>query len=136
MIGGIVERRTTGVVTSSPNFAQEEQTARTVLSIATLFVRGTSAPHNSQITKSSPQRLNKKWSVYRLRLSPAHRTMIMDEDQIREFSEKLSERIASLEDRNDKLLENARRVEGERRYAETELGRGSEERRGGEEWGC
>jgi len=45
----------------------------------------------------------------------------MDEDQIREFSEKLSERIASLEDRNDKLLENARRVEGERRYAETEL---------------
>ncbi len=45
----------------------------------------------------------------------------MDEDQIREFSEKLSERIASLEERNDKLLENARRVEGEKRYAETEL---------------
>ncbi len=45
----------------------------------------------------------------------------MDEDQIREFSEKLSERIASLEDRNDKLLENSRRVEGEKRYAETEL---------------
>ncbi len=45
----------------------------------------------------------------------------MDEEQIREFSEKLSERIASLEDRNDKLLETARRVEGEKRYVETEL---------------
>ena len=45
----------------------------------------------------------------------------MDEQQIREFSEKLSERIASLEDRNDKLLETARRVEGEKRYVETEL---------------
>ncbi|MFA5895871.1 MAG: proteasome-activating nucleotidase [Thermoplasmata archaeon] len=45
----------------------------------------------------------------------------MDEEQIREFSEKLSERIASLEERNDKLLENSRRVEGEKRYAETEL---------------
>jgi proteasome regulatory subunit len=45
----------------------------------------------------------------------------MDEEQIREFSEKLSERIASLEDRNDKLLEAARRVEGEKRYVETEL---------------
>src|SRR5439155_21468410 len=45
----------------------------------------------------------------------------MDDDQIREFSEKMSERIASLEDRNDKLLETARRGEGEKRYAETEL---------------
>ncbi len=45
----------------------------------------------------------------------------MDEDQIREFSEKMSERISSLEDRNDKLLESARRVEGEKRYVETEL---------------
>src|SRR5213083_106804 len=45
----------------------------------------------------------------------------MDDDQIREFSEKMSVRIASLEDRNDKLLETARRVEGEKRYAETEL---------------
>src|SRR5206468_12662848 len=45
----------------------------------------------------------------------------MDDDQIREFSEKMSERIASLEDRNDKLLETARRVQGEKRYAETEL---------------
>ena len=47
----------------------------------------------------------------------------MDEDQIREFSEKLSERIASLEDRNDKLLETARRVETEKRFAETEMTR-------------
>ena len=47
----------------------------------------------------------------------------MDEEQIREFSEKMSERIASLEDKNDKLLETARRVEGEKRYVETELGR-------------
>ena len=47
----------------------------------------------------------------------------MDEEQIREFSEKMSERISSLEDRNDKLLETARRVEGEKRYVETELGR-------------
>ncbi len=45
----------------------------------------------------------------------------MDEEQIREFSEKLSERIASLEERNDKLLEAARRIEGEKRFAETEL---------------
>src|SRR5437899_1585738 len=47
----------------------------------------------------------------------------MDDNQIREFSEKMSERIASLEDRNDKLLETARRAEGEKRYVETELGR-------------
>ena len=47
----------------------------------------------------------------------------MDDDQIREFSEKMSERIASLEDKNDKLLETARRAEGEKRYVETELGR-------------
>src|SRR6059036_2881606 len=45
----------------------------------------------------------------------------MDDDQIREFSEKMSERIASLEDRNDKLLETARRVEGEKLYVETEM---------------
>jgi len=47
----------------------------------------------------------------------------MDEEQIREFSEKLSERIASLEERNDKLLEAARRVDAEKRFAETELQR-------------
>jgi len=45
----------------------------------------------------------------------------MDDDQIREFHEKLSERIAVLEDRNDKLLENSKRVEGEKRFIETEL---------------
>ncbi|MGQ0796514.1 MAG: proteasome-activating nucleotidase [Methanobacteriota archaeon] len=45
----------------------------------------------------------------------------MDEEQIREFSEKMSGRIASLEDRNDKLLEVARRAEGDKRYVETEL---------------
>src|SRR3989304_3220829 len=47
----------------------------------------------------------------------------MDEDQIREFSEKLSGRIASLEERNEKLLEAARRVESEKRYVETGLQR-------------
>src|SRR5436309_1195748 len=47
----------------------------------------------------------------------------MDDDKIREFAEKMSERIATLEDRNDKLLETARRTEGEKRYVETELGR-------------
>ena len=47
----------------------------------------------------------------------------MDEEQIREFSEKMSERISTLEDRNDKLLETARRVEGEKRYVETEMAR-------------
>ncbi len=45
----------------------------------------------------------------------------MDDHQIREFHEKLSERIAVLEDRNDKLLENSKRVEGEKRFIETEL---------------
>src|SRR2546428_375314 len=39
----------------------------------------------------------------------------MDDDQIREFHEKLSERIAVLEERNDKLLESSKRVEGEKR---------------------
>ena len=44
-----------------------------------------------------------------------------DDNQIREFHEKLSERIAVLEDRNDKLSETSRRVEGEKRFVETEL---------------
>lgn len=47
----------------------------------------------------------------------------MDEDQIREFSEKMSERLATLEERNDKLLETARRAEGEKRYVESEVAR-------------
>ncbi|TLZ51760.1 MAG: proteasome-activating nucleotidase [Methanobacteriota archaeon] len=45
----------------------------------------------------------------------------MDDDQIREFHEKMSERIAVLEERNDKLSETSRRVEGERKYVEAEL---------------
>src|SRR3989449_10550104 len=73
--------------------------------------------------ESSPQRLNKKCWVYSLRLPALPPDDSMDDDQIREFSEKMSERIASLEDRNDKLLETARRAEGEKRYVETEMGR-------------
>lgn len=45
----------------------------------------------------------------------------MDDQQIREFHEKLSERIALLEERNDKLMESSKRIEGEKRYVETEL---------------
>lgn len=45
----------------------------------------------------------------------------MENEEIREFHEKLSERIALLEDKNDKLLEESRRVEGEKRYVESEL---------------
>src|SRR3989449_1893587 len=45
----------------------------------------------------------------------------MDDDQIREFHEKMSERIAVLEERNDKLSETSRRIEGERKYVEAEL---------------
>src|SRR5207247_10277153 len=73
--------------------------------------------------ESSPQRLNKKCLVYSLRLPALPPDDSMDDDQIREFSEKMSERIASLEDKNDKLLETARRHDGEKRYVDTELGR-------------
>jgi len=45
----------------------------------------------------------------------------MDEEQIREFHEKMSERIAVLEDRNDKLSETSRRIDGERKFVEAEL---------------
>jgi proteasome regulatory subunit len=45
----------------------------------------------------------------------------MEDEQIREFHEKLSERIALLEDKNDKLAEASRRIEGEKRYVESEL---------------
>ena len=45
----------------------------------------------------------------------------MDEEEIRNFSEKLSQRIALLEDKNDRLLENSRRIEGEKRFVEGEL---------------
>src|SRR3990172_10787584 len=121
--GGMEVRRTTGVMTSSPNFAQFAQTARTVPSIAMFLVRGTSAPHNSQINESSPQELSKPSWLYSLRRTTRAACDSMDEDEIREFSEKLSGRIASLEERNDKLLEVARKVESEKRYVETEVGR-------------
>src|SRR3990170_4906112 len=45
----------------------------------------------------------------------------MDEEQIREFHEKMSERIAVLEERNDKLSETSRRIDGERKFVEAEL---------------
>jgi len=45
----------------------------------------------------------------------------VDEEEIRNFSEKLSQRIALLEDKNDRLLENSRRIEGEKRFVEGEL---------------
>ncbi|HKZ63496.1 MAG TPA: proteasome-activating nucleotidase [Thermoplasmata archaeon] len=45
----------------------------------------------------------------------------MDEEQIREFNEKMSERIAVLEDRNDRLAEVSRRIDGERKFVEAEL---------------
>jgi len=45
----------------------------------------------------------------------------MEDEQIREFHEKLSERIALLEEKNDKLVEASRRIEGEKRYVESEL---------------
>ena len=39
----------------------------------------------------------------------------MEDEQIREFHEKLSERIALLEEKNDKLSEASRRIEGDRK---------------------
>ncbi len=45
----------------------------------------------------------------------------MDDEQIREFHDKMSERIAVLEDRNEQLSESSRKGEGERRYIEAEL---------------
>jgi len=45
----------------------------------------------------------------------------MDDDQIREFHEKMAERIAVLEERNDKLTETSRRIDGERKFVEAEL---------------
>jgi hypothetical protein len=50
MTGGMVLGRNGALAISSPNRAQSPHTERTVVSIATLFNRGTSAPHNSQIT--------------------------------------------------------------------------------------
>jgi len=50
MMGGIVLCRKAGVETSSPKREQSAQTDRMVASMATFLRRGTSAPHNSQIT--------------------------------------------------------------------------------------
>lgn len=45
----------------------------------------------------------------------------MDEEDIKEFSQKLSERISMLEDKNDTILASSRRIEGEKRFVEAEL---------------
>ncbi|MFQ6128101.1 MAG: proteasome-activating nucleotidase [Thermoplasmata archaeon] len=45
----------------------------------------------------------------------------MDEEDIKEFSQKLSERISILEEKNDTILANSRRIEGEKRFVEAEL---------------
>src|SRR5213594_332858 len=118
---GFPGRRTLmGPATSAPNLAQSPQTERTEPSIDTVRVRGVSFPHSSQIKETSPLSLNKSYRIYSLRASELQRDS-MDDDQIREFHEKLSERIAVLEERNDKLLESSKRVEGEKRFVETEL---------------
>src|SRR5881628_3120174 len=118
---GFPGRRTPmGPATSAPNLAQSPQTERTEPSIDTVRVRGVSLPHSSQIKETSPLSLNKSYRIYSLRASELQRDS-MDDDQIREFHEKLSERIAVLEERNDKLLESSKRVEGEKRFIETEL---------------
>ncbi|MFQ5838032.1 MAG: proteasome-activating nucleotidase [Thermoplasmata archaeon] len=45
----------------------------------------------------------------------------MDDEETRDFYEKLSERIALLEQRNDRLIQNSRQAEGEKRFIESEL---------------
>lgn len=45
----------------------------------------------------------------------------MDEEETREFYEKLSERIALLEQRNDRLIQDSRQIEGQKRFIESEL---------------
>jgi len=50
MMGGIVLCLNAGVATSSPKREQSVQTDKMVASMATFLRRGTSAPHNSQIT--------------------------------------------------------------------------------------
>ena len=47
----------------------------------------------------------------------------MDDDESTEFYEKLSQRIALLEQRNDKLLQDSQMMEGEKRFIESELGK-------------
>src|SRR2546428_6891380 len=82
--------------TSEPNFAQSEHTERIEPSTDTVRVRGVSFPQSSQIKETSPLSLNKSWQIYRLCASGLPRDP-MDDHQIREFHEKLSERIAVLE---------------------------------------
>jgi len=45
----------------------------------------------------------------------------VNEEDIKEFSQKLSERISMLEDKNDTILASSRRIEGEKRFVEAEL---------------
>jgi proteasome regulatory subunit len=45
----------------------------------------------------------------------------VDNEDTKDFYEKLSERIANLEDKNDQLTEDSRRVEGEKKFMESEL---------------
>ncbi len=45
----------------------------------------------------------------------------MDNEDTKEFYERLSERIAGLEDRNDRLAEDSRRMDGEKKFIESEL---------------
>ncbi len=45
----------------------------------------------------------------------------MDDDEPQEFYGKLSERIASLEERNERLARNTKSAQGEKRFIETEL---------------
>ncbi|MCJ2564072.1 MAG: proteasome-activating nucleotidase [Candidatus Thermoplasmatota archaeon] len=47
--------------------------------------------------------------------------MPVNEEDIKEFSQKLSERISMLEDKNDTILASSRRIEGEKRFVEAEL---------------
>jgi proteasome regulatory subunit len=45
----------------------------------------------------------------------------LDEEETREFYEKLSERIALLEQKNDRLIQDSRHIEGQKRFIESEL---------------
>ncbi len=45
----------------------------------------------------------------------------MDNEDTKDFYEKLSERIANLEEKNGQLTEDSRRVEGEKKFMESEL---------------
>ncbi len=47
----------------------------------------------------------------------------MDEEGAQEFYERLSERIALLEQKNDRLLQDSKLIEGEKRFIQSELGK-------------